>query len=99
MKIVDIKKFLKSILFIIGSVILLTLCFSNISFSRGEIKTKDIFVSKGDTLWTIAEYEQENNKYYDGTDIRSIIYEIKKLNNLDTNKDLDIGQKLLIYCI
>ena len=66
------------------------------SFSKGDIKTKTVNVTKGDTLWSIAREEQENNAYYENKDIRDIIYEIKKLNKLDNNSNLKIGQKLII---
>lgn len=96
MRIVNEKKFIKIVSLIIGIISILFLCFSNISFSKGKMKTKVIYVSNGDTLWSIAEYEQENNIYYENKDIRDIIYEIKKLNNLEKNSSLNIGQKLII---
>ena len=99
MRIVNKKKFIKMITLIMGIIIISLICFSNISFSKGEIKTKTIYVSNGDTLWTIAEEEQENNVYYEDTDIRDIIYQIKKLNNLENNSNLSEGQKLIIKCI
>ena len=49
-----------------------------------------ITVESGDTLWTIAE------KYSDDkTDIRQFIYDISKINDLESSKIL-VGQKLLI---
>lgn len=96
MRIVDKKKFVRMIILIIGIISILFICCSNISFSKGEIKAKTIYVSSGDTLWTIATEEQENNLYYKDKDIRDIIYEIKKINNLDNNSNLISGQKLLI---
>ena len=96
MRIVNKKKFIRMITFIAGIIIISLIGFSNISFSKGEIKTKTIYVSSGDTLWTIATEEQENNSYYEDKDIRDIIYEIKKLNNLDNNSNLIVGQKLVI---
>ena len=96
MRIVNKKKFVKMIILIVGIIGILFICFSNISFSKGNIKTKTIYVSNGDTLWTIAQYEQENNTYYDDKDIRDIVYEIKKLNKLENNSNLLVGQKLVI---
>lgn len=96
MKIVNMKKFLRMVLLILSIIIIISLYFSNVSFSKGEIKTKTINVAKGDTLWSIAREEQESNSYYENKDIRDIIYEIKKLNNLDNNSNLEIGQKLVI---
>lgn len=99
MKIVNKKKFIKMIILVLGIISLISICFSNISFSKAEIKTKTISVINGDTLWTIAQEEQENNIYYEDKDIRDIIYEIKKLNNLENNAMLSIGQKLIVNCI
>ena len=96
MRIVDKKKFVKMVILMIGIISVLFICFGNISFSKGNTKTKTIYVSNGDTLWSIAEYEQENNIYYDDKDIRDIVYEIKKLNNLENNSNLVVGQKLII---
>jgi len=99
MRIVNKKKFVRMIILIIGVIVFLSICFSNVSFSKGEIKTKTVYVSSGDTLWTIAKEEQNNNLYYENTDIRDIIYQIKKLNNLDNNSNLLEGQKLIIKYI
>ena len=55
------------------------------SYSNTKTKYKIDFVSKGDTLWSIAEKEINNNDYYKGKDIRKVIYEIKELNNLSNN--------------
>lgn len=99
MRIVNKKKFVKMISLIIGIISISFVCFNSISFSKGDIKTKTIYVSNGDTLWSIARQEQENNVYYEDKDIREIVYQIKKLNNLDNNSNLVIGQKLVIKYI
>ncbi len=96
MKIVNMKKFLRMTLIVFVIIIGISLYFNNVSFSKGDIKTKTVNVTKGDTLWSIAREEQENNAYYENKDIRDIIYEIKKLNKLDNNSNLKIGQKLII---
>lgn len=96
MKIVNMKKFLRMTLIVFVIIIGISLYFNNVSFSKGDIKTKTVNVTKGDTLWSIAREEQENNTYYENKDIRDIIYEIKKLNKLDNNSNLKIGQKLII---
>ena len=96
MRIVNIKKFLRMVILIVGIIIISSICFCNISFSKGEIKTKTIYVSNGDTLWTIAREEQENNPYYENKDVRDIIYEIRKTNNLENNSNLNEGQELII---
>lgn len=96
MRIVNKKKFIRMVILVIGVIMLLFMCFSNISFSKGEVKTKTIYVSSGDTLWTIAKEEQENNSYYENKDIRDIIYQIKKLNNIQNDSKLIEGQKIII---
>ena len=78
---------------------MLSLYLTNTAYSTAEIEKKDIYISSGDTLWSIASYESENNIYYKGKDIRDIIYEIKELNNLDNNADLQIGQKIVVNCL
>ena len=94
MKIVNIKKFLRMIIIIIGLVVSISLYLTNNSYSNGEIKEKSIYVSSGDTLWSIASYEKENNSYYENKDIREIIYDIKQINNLQSVSNLKVGQKL-----
>lgn len=94
MKIVNKFKFIRMLTLIL--IISALLIFSNKCFSKGEIKTKTIYVCNGDTLWQIASNEKENNLYYEDKDIRDIIYEIKKLNNLENNFNLSIGQKIIV---
>jgi len=96
MKIVNRKKFIRMVTLLVGSIVVIFFYFSNVSFSKGEIKTKTLYISSGDTLWSIAEHEQESNPYYQEKDIRSIIYEIKKLNHLSNNSNLTVGQKLIL---
>lgn len=51
---------------------------------------KPVKVESGETLWTIAKANNPHNK-----DIRSVIYEIKELNNLKSG-EITVGQKILI---
>ncbi|MBR1654085.1 MAG: LysM peptidoglycan-binding domain-containing protein [Clostridia bacterium] len=67
----------------------------NITYSRNDTSYKTIYVTQGDTLWTIATHEKEKNSYYEDDDIRDIIYDIKSINNLSVC-DLKVGQKLKI---
>ena len=76
------------VLMIVSSII-------NITYSCNNIKYKTIYVTQGDTLWKIAEAEQENNSYYEDKDIRDIIYDIKNTNNLEIS-NLSVGQELKI---
>ena len=84
LKIVNKNKFKRSICFIL-LVIIMILFITLSSYSNTKTKYKIDFVSKGDTLWTIAEKEINNNDYYKGKDIRKVIYEIKELNSLSNN--------------
>ena len=60
-----------------------------------ETKYKEEYVYSGDTLWSIAQNELENNKYFEGKDIRYVIEELKKVNNL-SNSNLTEGDKIRI---
>lgn len=97
MKIKNKKKFLTaiSILFLIITFIILL---SNKTFSHGEYETKTIYASNGDTLWSIAIIEQNNNKYYENKNIREIIQDIKYINKLDSSY-IYVGQKIEIPTI
>jgi len=98
MKIVNKKKFVRSVVIILGLIVLLILVSFNNSYSKTEIKYKEEFIISGDTLWSIAEYEINNNEYFSGKDIRDVIYQIKKVNCIE-NQNLEIGQKISIPVI
>lgn len=93
-KIVNKKKFIRSIIILVG-LIILTLLGINNTYSKTEISYKEDYILKGDTLWSIAENERNTNEYYKNKDIREVMYEIRKINNLQ-NENLTIGQKILI---
>ena len=94
MKIVNKKKFVRSIIIVSAMLILTCLGFNN-SYSKGKVKYKEDFIFQGDTLWSIAENQIKTNDYYRGKDIRKVVYELKELNNLQ-NKNLTVGQKIKI---
>lgn len=98
MRIVNKKKFIRSMSITIGLIIFIILMLANISFSHTEVNYKEIAISSGDTLWSIAKYEKNNNDYFENRDIRDIVDEIKYLNNL-SNSNLSIGDKLSIPII
>ena len=79
MKIVNKRKFLKSIFTLIFIIIVSFICLNSI-FNKEEIITKEIpyTVSKGERLWDIAEQYKRP-----GQDIREYIYEVKKINNME----------------
>ena len=98
MRNINVKKFTRSMSIIIFLIIFIILILANISFSHTEIKYKEISVSSGDTLWSIAKYQKINNNYFENKDIRDIVAEIKNVNNLK-NSSLNIGDKLSIPTI
>ena len=95
MKIVNVEKFISSILLILGTIILITFCINNVSLSHGESVYKIIYVSNGDTLWSIAREEISSNDYYFGKDIRDVIKDIASINQIN-NSNLKIGIELKI---
>ena len=98
MRIVNMKKFLRSILFIIGIIVVISLLLSNSSLSYGEVEYITIYISQGETLWGIASELQQTNGYYRGRDIRFIIDDLVNINNLNT-KTLAVNQPLQIPTI
>lgn len=93
-KIVNKKKFIRTLILIIGGILLAFLGINN-TYSKTEIAYKEDYITRGDTLWSIAENEVDTNEYYKNKDIRDVMYEIKKLNHLESG-NLEIGQKILI---
>ena len=94
-RIVNLKKFIRSVLIILLITGFISIFFSNFSLSYGETNFKTIYVEEGDTLWNIAKEQRDNNKYYNNKNIRYIIDDIKNVNSLN-NSELQIGQKLEI---
>ena len=94
MKIVNVKKFIRTISILV-ILILIIILFSNKTYSKVDTKYKEESIILGDTLWSISQEEAKINKYFENKDIREIVSEIKRINKLD-NLDLKEGQKLLI---
>lgn len=65
------------------------------SYSQKDITYKTEYVVNGDTLWSIATSEKNSNSYYKNKDIRSIITDIKYINNLNCSELVE-GMKLKI---
>ncbi len=95
MRIKDKKKFVKTIFILIGLAVILNFILISKVASFGDVKYKTISVISGDTLWEIASDEKENNPYYNGKDVRDIISNIKKVNNLKDSY-LKVDQELQI---
>lgn len=98
MKIKNVKKFIRSILIILGIALAITLLISKATLSHKEVEYKTIYVSQGDTLWNIAKDNQMTNEYYKNKDVRYIINDLMKVNNLD-NSNINVNQELMIPTI
>lgn len=93
---INLKKFLRALILIIGITILITFLATKSIYSYDKIKSKTIYTDKGDTLWSIALKEKENNNYYKDKNIREIIYDIKKLNSI-SDSTIFPGEAIKIY--
>ena len=94
MKIVNKTKFIRSSIILI-ILIGLIVFFATNTYSNVETKYKEEYIYAGDTLWSIAQEELENNKYFEGKDIRYVVNELKKINNL-SNSSLSEGERIKI---
>lgn len=81
-KIVNKKKFTRAITILVISILIVFVFVIN-SYSTVEIKYKEKYICHGDTLWSIAKEEITNNEYFKDKDIREVIYELRKINNLN----------------
>lgn len=93
-KITNFRKFIRSILILI-SIILTLMILSKSVFSHQEIKYKTIYVSEGDSIWSIAKSETKENKYFENKSTKEVVYNIQNTNKLSSSK-IYVGQKLLI---
>lgn len=91
MKIVNKKRFITTISIIL--IMFFSVIVMFFSFTKNQEYTeshKTIYISKNETLWSIAkEYKKPNQ------DIRDYIYEIRKLNNMESATIYE-GQELII---
>ena len=87
MKIKNMPRFLTFLILLFIAISCITNMFINRVFSHEEEKYNHITVCQGDSLWTIAST-------LDG-DVHKNIYEIKKINHLDSSI-VYVGQNLLI---
>lgn len=95
MKIVNFKKFIRSIILLLFLIFVVSIIFSKATLSYKQLEYTTICVDHGDTLWKIAEEQKENNKYYKKKDVRDIVYDIKKVNNLNSS-DIYVAQELKV---
>ncbi len=87
MRIKNMKRFITFLTILFIGISFLTNMFLNKVFSHEQEKYQSIMVSQGDTLWSIASGLKGN--------VNENIYNIKKLNNLDSS-NIFIGQELVI---
>ncbi|MEI3355817.1 MAG: LysM peptidoglycan-binding domain-containing protein [Clostridia bacterium] len=80
MRIINKRKFTKSILILIFIIVITTICISQI-LNKPKYKTETInyTVSKKETLWSIAEQYKMPDQ-----DVRDYIDKIRELNNMKT---------------
>ena len=86
-KITNKFKFIRTLTILL---IILYALFSNV-IAKEERELVDYTVCEGDTVWSIAKEHKQDNE-----DIREVVYEIQKINNL-VNKTLSDGQVIKIY--
>ncbi len=98
MKIVNKKKFARSMILVVFFTSFIAITLSSQSLSHTYLSYKEKYVSEGETLWKIATEEKIINSYYTNKDVREIISDLKKINNLTTS-NLQIGQRLEIPTI
>ena len=89
--------------FIISNLILFSFIFMLIYMAKGTFSTNIInytetYIEEGDTLWEIALIQQKNNEYYKDKEIREIVNDLKKVNNLKKS-NLSVNQKIIIPTI
>ncbi len=85
------RKGKRCLLFVLVTILLSVVVALNIGASASEEDLQYVshIVEPEDTLWSIAE------EYGDDADIRKTIYEIKRLNQLDSS-DLVVGTRILV---
>lgn len=91
MRIQNKKKFITTIGMLV-MIIFLTIILVNTIVNKPEYKEtyKTIYISEDETLWSIAEEYKKPDQ-----DIRDYIYEIRKLNNMESATIYE-GQELTI---
>jgi hypothetical protein len=89
LKIVNKKRFFIAFTVLLA-ILLMIFVISVYAFDNnpgGNHAYREYVVSQGDTLWDISQ------KYKGDTDIRTYLYDLKKINELKTS-DISIGMKL-----
>mgnify|MGYP000903197256 CR=1 FL=1 len=93
------RKLLHQRIFVAAIVVIIAIVIACLSFSdpaaaykeNNQTQMQSIIIEKGDTLWSVAKVYYPK---YEG-DIRQLIYEIKKINDMETSAIYD-GQILYL---
>ena len=88
---IDVKRLFMNILFVLSLFILFNIFTSQI-FGKKEIKTIDLTIKSGDTLWGISSNICKNDS---SLNIQEVIYDIKEINNL-TSSDIIEGKVIQV---
>lgn len=70
--------------------IVLCVYFSMGALADNTEKTTTVYVTAGDTLWSICEENLPANE-----DLRSYIYKVKRLNKMETS-NIYVGQEIIL---
>lgn len=95
LRIVNKRKFIISTSILIFSLLTCGCVVMSAKPSNEILSYEKIYIGSGDTLWNIAQQEKIYNEYYLDKDIRYIIYDLKKINNLKDSNIIE-GQELYI---
>ena len=91
MRIVNKKRFISSVgMLILFIILIIMMIFSFIKIPKYEETYQKIIICEDDTLWNISDKYKKP-----GQDVREYIYEIKKLNNMESATIYE-GQELTI---
>ncbi|MFA5524688.1 MAG: LysM peptidoglycan-binding domain-containing protein [Tissierellales bacterium] len=82
--------FFLSIVFVIAAIIFSAITKFNLAYSTNDGDYAEMAIISGDTLWEIAK---NNNPYNE--DIRKVVYEIMKINNMKS-AEIKVGSVIKI---
>lgn len=85
-------------IFIIAFFVWMIKDFFSVKHPNYEYEFKEYVISPGQRVWDIAEEELKNNPYYEGDEVRQIIYEIELDNKINSNQ-IQAGQVIKIRVI
>ncbi len=98
LRIVNKKKFIRSVSILLLIILLIIIFGTHRSYSSNNINYKKQYIVSGDTLWEIAQHQLENNEYFKGMEITEVINEIEKFNEMSDSRLIE-GEILLIPII